>query len=97
MALRKLQWTPKFVRKYRRLQAEAFANLDPGKDRPMQRFLRVGETLKVLAGVAGPPEDDRQLDTRPFSGTFWHGAIREDSSWITSPCGAHRLPHLLAA
>ena len=66
MALRKPMWTPKFVTKYQELQAEAFANLDSGKDRPMQRFLRVGETLKILAGVAGPPEDDRQLDTRPF-------------------------------
>jgi hypothetical protein len=67
MALRKLKWTRKFLKNYQRLQAEALASLESGgKDRPMQRFLRVGETLRILAGVAGPPEDDRRLDTRPF-------------------------------
>jgi hypothetical protein len=66
MALRRLIWTPKFIAKYQRLQNEAFADLESGKDRRMRRFLRVSDTLKKLAAVPGPPENDRQLDTRTY-------------------------------
>jgi hypothetical protein len=66
MPASRLGWKPQFRKKYRTLQDEAFARLKSGDEKPMRRFLRVGDTLRVLAACAGPPEGDRRLDSQPY-------------------------------
>jgi hypothetical protein len=66
MPARKLHWTRRFHARYKALHREAFAGLKTGKDTPIQRLIRIGETLETLRGSSTPPERDPRFDTRSY-------------------------------
>jgi hypothetical protein len=66
MPARKLHWTRRFYARYKALHREAFASLKTGKEKPMRRLIRVGETLETLRGASIPLEGDPRLDTRSY-------------------------------